>query len=279
MRILSIDVGIKHLAFCLFNIITEDDYKIERWDIINLCEKEKRECCGVNAEKKACTRNTRYKKKNKYYCKIHAKKQELKIPPKELSPIALKKLRVYDLRKLCESLEILENYTKVKKKQYMEWIQKHLDEHYLDIVIIPKANAISIVTLGRNIQDKFSELFSDISLDHVIIENQISHLANRMKMIQGMVMQYFIGQKITHIKEISSVNKLKLFAPTHIKTTYNERKRLGISKTNEILNSSGIFHSWREHFSSHKKKDDLADAFLQGLWYLHFHKIINLKTI
>ena len=55
-------------------------------------------------------------------------------------------------------------------------------------------------------------------------------------MIQGMVMQYFIGQNILHIQEISQVNKLKLFAPSNIKTTYNERKKLGIKKTNEILN-------------------------------------------
>ena len=125
MRILSIDVGIKHLAFCLFTITTADDYKIERWDIINLCEKEKRECCGINNKKKTCTRIPRYKKKEKYYCKIHSKKQDLKIPTKDLSPLSLKKLRIYDLRKLCESLDILENHKKVKKKQYMKWIQKH----------------------------------------------------------------------------------------------------------------------------------------------------------
>ena len=35
MRILSIDIGIKHLAFCLFNL--EMKYKIEKWGVINLC--------------------------------------------------------------------------------------------------------------------------------------------------------------------------------------------------------------------------------------------------
>ena len=25
---------------------------------------------------------------------------------------------------------------------------------------------------------------------------------------------------------------------------------------------------WIEHFNTHKKKDDLADSFLQGLWFI-----------
>ena len=279
MRILSIDIGIKYLAFCLFNITTDEEYKIERWDIINLCEKDKKQCCEQNNKKKNCSRIPRYKKNDKYYCKIHAKKQDLKITPKELSPAALKKLRIYELKKLCNTLNISTNDKKIKKKAYLDCIQKHLGEHYLDIVVTPKARDMNIVTLGRNIQERFSGLFHSITLDHVIIENQIAHLASRMKMIQGMVMQYFIGQNITYIKEISATNKLKLFLPPNTKTTYKERKQLGIMKTTEILKSSNIFNCWLEHFTSHKKKDDLADAFLQGLWYLHFNQIIKLKTI
>ena len=37
MRILSIDVGIKNLAFCLFTIKSKTNYRIVEWDIINLC--------------------------------------------------------------------------------------------------------------------------------------------------------------------------------------------------------------------------------------------------
>jgi hypothetical protein len=41
MRILSIDVGIKNLAFCLL----END-KIAKWDVINLATQDASDGCG-----------------------------------------------------------------------------------------------------------------------------------------------------------------------------------------------------------------------------------------
>ena len=40
MKILSFDVGIKNLAYCLFSINNCNDkmLKILKWDVINLCE-------------------------------------------------------------------------------------------------------------------------------------------------------------------------------------------------------------------------------------------------
>ena len=58
------------------------------------------------------------------------------------------------------------------------------------------ANKISIVSLGIKIKENFDKLFNDINLDHIIIENQISPIANRMKTIPGMIIQHFIEKKI-----------------------------------------------------------------------------------
>ena len=49
-------------------------------------------------------------------------------------------------------------------------------------------------------------------IDTVIIENQISTLASRMKTLQGMITQYFIMKNIPQIEFISASCKLKLFA-------------------------------------------------------------------
>ena len=38
MKLLSIDVGMKNLAICLFNVTNNTDYEIELWQIINLCK-------------------------------------------------------------------------------------------------------------------------------------------------------------------------------------------------------------------------------------------------
>ena len=55
--------------------------------------------------------------------------------------------------------------------------------------------------------------FTDIT--HVVIENQLSPIANRMKTIQGMLAQYFIMiDENIDIQFISSSNKLKQFEST-----------------------------------------------------------------
>ena len=45
MRIISIDVGIKNLALCLFEKAENTDYfKILKWDVLNLSEQENYKC-------------------------------------------------------------------------------------------------------------------------------------------------------------------------------------------------------------------------------------------
>ena len=65
MKILSIDVGIKNLAFCLFSKVDETDepqifnkidkqFKITKWDIIDISEQEDSvNCCFSECNKPA----------------------------------------------------------------------------------------------------------------------------------------------------------------------------------------------------------------------------------
>ena len=50
MRIVSIDVGIKNLAYCIMDA-TAATIKIIQWDVINLCGKEV--ICNCPTDKKA----------------------------------------------------------------------------------------------------------------------------------------------------------------------------------------------------------------------------------
>jgi hypothetical protein len=94
-----------------------------------------------------------------------------------------------------------------------------------------------------------------------------------MKTIQGMIAQYFIMRNSNiNIEFISSINKLKdststPTTETKVETTYKDRKLLGIKRCLELLRPAN--DTWKTFFSKHTKKDDLADAFLQGMWYLH----------
>ena len=137
-----------------------------------------------------------------------------------------------------------------------------------------KAEKENMVTLGKNMKEIFDEIFFDISgIEVVLIENQISPIANRMKTLQGMIMQYFIMRDLYKIEMISSQNKLKVY-DKHVKemkenkeNSYKIRKKMGIGLTEYIINNNENWGRYKSLFVG-KKKDDLADAFLQGLYYI-----------
>ena len=141
------------------------------------------------------------------------------------------------------------------------------------IVKDPKAKNMSIVNLGVNLKEKLDEECDKLGMkiDKVLIENQISPIANRMKTVQGMIMQYFIMRNVFDIEMISSQNKLKLLKKYDVfseeeKKSYKSRKMLGIKLTEYLLDNDDNFKKYKGMFVG-KKKDDLADAFLQGLWW------------
>lgn len=267
MNILSIDVGMKNLAICLFYITDELNYKIKIWDVLNLCN-EQNYCCGDINKKtnKLCNKKAKFTKNNKYYCKIHAKNKEFKIPPPDLNTKKIQKLKIIKLKELAKKYNI-EFEKKIKKDDLKILILNKINEEYFDNISSIKANNFNLVQYGRNLKKQFNTVFKDIKIDGVIVENQIGPLAMRMKTLQGMIMQHFIEKDIPLVEEVSASNKLKEFLGNK-KTTYAERKKESINITQNILNENNFLNNWLEIFNKHKKKDDLADSFLQGRWYL-----------
>ena len=75
MKILSIDVGMKNLAFCLFQITDNMKYQILKWDVLNLCKDKEHLCKELKKNKEFYNKNAKYYKNDCYYCKTHAKKK------------------------------------------------------------------------------------------------------------------------------------------------------------------------------------------------------------
>ena len=278
MKILSIDVGIKNLAFCLFE--KPDDcshFKIRKWDIINISEKEDIiNCCFMEANK-LCNKPAKFKKDTACYCLKHSKKQQFQIPTSEQKPSFINKQKLQKLYEIADSHNI-KYETKVKKADLVAIINNYINVNYFQTIESKNAADVDLFHIGLNIKTKFNKLFeNEGQIDYVIIENQISPIATRMKTIQGMIVQYFImsNLKVEHIEFISAANKLKLCENKDKKENkdnkakYSDRKKLGISICLEIITTDFRFNEHISYFNQHKKKDDLADSFLQGIWFIN----------
>ena len=264
MKILSIDVGIINLAYCLIEI-KDNKYKILSWDTINLCSETY--ICKEKLKKKICNREAKYTKNNIYYCRSCAKKSNFIIPSNTFKKIHQKRTKIDELKQIANEYEIKLKENS-KKQDIIDSISNYLKDKYLDVIEKASASNVSLIDIGIELNKKLSnDLFTTV--DKVIIENQISPIANRMKTIQGMIAQFFIMNDIKDIEFVSASNKLKDYIKT--KTSYNERKKLGIKITLEMITNVNYLNEWEEHFNKHKKKDDLADSYLQGLWYIKQH--------
>ena len=270
MKLLSIDVGMKNLAFCLFEVTNSKNFLVTKWDVVNICEDKKYICCEIEKGQK-CEKEAKFFKLDKYYCKKHANKKELKIPPNTHDISKLKKMKIKDIINFAEINEIEYNKPHTKDN-ILKHIQEYLEDHFFNQIKPIKTDEIDLITLGQNLKTIFDSIFAGdfVDLEKVIIENQISPIANRMKTLQGMIAQYFIMRSKCKIEFISSQNKLKDIEGE--KSTYNERKKKGIEFCKTCILEDKSLSSWQDIFNKHSKKDDLADSFLQGLFYIKkFH--------
>jgi hypothetical protein len=275
MKILSIDVGIKNLAFCLIETIETIDlnvnayknFKIIYWNIINLSEDKKYCNCSTLTKKilKQCIKPAFFLKDDKLFCKIHAKNSNYLLP--ESIP-KYKSLKLDELINLCNQYNI--KYSELTKSALIKTIDTYIEKNGL--ITLPKlnCNTINLIEIGKSIKTNLDNLNESTNLfmniDYILIENQIGPIANRMNSIQGMLTQYFIMKGLYNIKYVSASNKLKNLIEKN--TSYSERKKQSILIAKAILIEKNIDTNYIDFFESHSKKDDLADSLLQAIWFL-----------
>ena len=67
-KLLSIDVGMKNLGFCLFDVVDKKNWSVLKWDCINICEEKVILCCH-DVKGKPCNKPAKFTKNDKPCCK------------------------------------------------------------------------------------------------------------------------------------------------------------------------------------------------------------------
>ena len=312
-KLISFDIGIKNMAFCLFDMSSSPP-SIQKWDVLNLMDavENTQPLCtchlkgkpakksGISGSPKVCNKKAKYEKNGQYYCEKHAiEDTEFNIPQKEHSSPALRKMKTNELLAISEKYFIFRKNTAdgtldafcqpkcgepekipTTKKGLLEKALTFFEEKCFRVLQAPKkktANETDLISIGRNMTKLLDEMpeIKDGTITHVILENQISTIANRMKTIQGMLAQYFImrGCPDIVIEFVSSSNKLKDFVEEK-NTSYKQHKKDGITICRRFLENNPNWTQWESVLQT-TKRDDLADSFLQGIWYLKRGNIIS----
>ena len=153
MKVLSIDVGIKNLAFCLFVKSEDSDhFSIQQWDIINLSESKETSLC------KECNKPAKFKKQDLCYCLKHSKKQAFQIPGPEQKLTFINKQKIQKLYEIADSHKIIYD-PKCKKADLVKKINDHVSSHYFENI---ELNSIDSNTLIMS--DVFEHFYNPIEI-------------------------------------------------------------------------------------------------------------------
>jgi hypothetical protein len=310
-KILSFDVGIVHLAYCFFtkkeykekdlssNEKSVYKWEILDWSIIDLTDRDELKCsvCG----KIATLQQSELKESGlKYFCKTHAKQVNSKPLPYEEFYNKLDKKKIGGC---CFSSKesICDKNCTIIDKNNNTFCGIHAKKIYQtlinDMKIKPlKKRSVSSMDFDDtrlkliNILESKNHL---LNADVVVIENQPSFKNPRMKSISALLYDYYMirgiidkertNSNIKRVKFMSPSNKIKLASDgetqqiVKLKSTdkisdeskaYKLTKSLAVKYTKDLLEH---LPEWLKHFNSYKKKDDLADAFLQGAYYFEMN--------
>ena len=294
MKIISFDVGIKNLAYC----ICDENMTIIKWDIIDLlnvdnkcsfCDKNadllfykykmckdhkgkvnevKEPCIEIISDKKStsecasCGKAAKCKLGNTFLCNVHRKSFETK------------NYKVKETNVSCDKIS-----TAQFKYNLVSAIDKLPELLDIDVVLIenqpsfknPKMKAIADTLqdyyLIRGVFDKKRFKFEDI---HLIAPSMKLKLApipemklDEIKDAIKVDVKKKGGKKKEEVlgEEEVKVDVVKTEAP--VKMSYKQGKEFAIKKCASLLDEEH-----KTYLLTHKKKDDLCDCYLQAYHYL-----------
>jgi hypothetical protein len=332
--IISIDIGIQNLAFCIFQPVADELPRIVDWKVIdlitlddhvsNLCK-----CTEVQKNGKPCFNKAFYQPPLPpsslsspltpiHLCKRHAAQycaDHFFICAEDAQFEKKTKRKIIDMcnkDRMADDVDTKPPKPTDKKEVWVQYAKSKFKHRVLYPIGVEgdRKEEVDMIQIGRNIKSFFDSHQATPLISTVIIENQISpHMSStqrlmgttRMKMIQGMIMQYFLvrGDDSIRIEFVSSSHKLnqfragtasyleiwgRLFPIDKLRAIlslsvglkegalYRAHKKQANQICNYLLSEAfsgdSDWSQWNSRHASHPKKDDLDDSFLQGLSYI-----------
>tara|TARA_Y100000591_G_C21717156_1_gene636726 strand:- start:71 stop:862 length:792 start_codon:yes stop_codon:yes gene_type:complete len=261
MKILSWDIGIKNLSYCLLENNTISD-----WNVINLDNEINIICNGTFKNGNKCKSKGLYLNKDKTigYCKRHHSTLENKSDFKELKKPKKKKINLLEIgNKLVEKLDerfknleidnvLLENQPSLKNPT-MKSIQMIIYSYFL-INGYNKNLIKHIQMISASQKNKYCNNYCKLNT-HIQKPTTKSSYNNAKK--TAILVTDDILKKIYQNEDETTDND---------ETTENDETSQNdeLVKDYELINDINFY----EFFKEHKKKDDLADSYLQGIQFL-----------
>ena len=242
MKIVSFDVGLRNLAFCIMEGTARKDLRILHWDLIDVMAEGSAE--GIQKCHK-CKKTAMWSSStNLFACTLHRGKFLTKSAIGKKTIEILKKESGQEFSKKADYVNFIYNKNPIWKR------------------CVKSCKAGSVVDLAPLIAAALRARTSIwTGATKVIFEQQPD---KRMMAVQAMMHMWFVCHGYD-VKGISAVHKLSNMVTLEDSTkTYKGRKKTGIVHASELVPTK----EWKEYMLKHPKKDDLADAFLQGLWFM-----------
>lgn len=301
MIVLSWDVGIVHLAYCVlyYDTFTNKCFICD-WNVIDLMNTHCTTiaCHQLDKQNNPCKRkvthcSTNNKNEKLYYCRLHA---GCYVPATDALK-TITKIKTCQYKKLAGTECLKKAVYRYQSANYCTAHAKNKQQQSRKQAVpqlIAKQSAASCPTidLQTTLIKRLSALdahFGHLMIDTIIIENQPAKKNPKMKAIAGTLFDYYLikgqieranGLLIDCVKYVSPSNKMKLddqsiVALKNIKTAsekYKYTKMAAIRYTRQLLTTDNQHLQYLETF---KKKDDLCDAYLQARYYIE--KSLGIK--
>lgn len=257
MKLISIDVGIRNLAICILEGTNKKNMKINYWEVIDVLAERN----GLT-ERPLCFRCKKPAMWQQFTDNIVACTKHCPVK-KNVTKSSLTKEGLGDLLKKVEEMGLQPKSN--KKPDLVNAIYTHMRQNtwskFSGGASVKHAPVLELCGDIVNSLDSRTDHWK--GADEIIIENQLDR---RMFAVQSMIHTYFTVKGFK-CGWISAKHKLdNIITIDDSVTTYRGRKKTGIVHMEALCPADNL-----AFFLSHKKKDDLADSYLQGLWYIEHH--------